>query len=227
MAAVSPIVNITTTLANLTAAAANTSNETAVTIPGVLAVDNVLSVNPSALQSPLVFGSGFTAANTVSFQYGGGVPGGTPANGTYDISLFRPSLPVLAQIDNMKLTPTSVAATTTAEQVFTVPTGVTLQANSTVIVNKPTFTPGISIVGARANASNEVAITFMNSTAAAIVPPAEVYTVGNFPATVPSLSANQTFAVCDQICGISHKQIIDLQNELQQALVLTGIIEGD
>lgn len=72
----------------------------------------------------------------------------------------------------LTIDPASVAAATTAEQTFTV---VGVQPGDQVDVRKPTLTAGIGVVNARVSAANTVAITFSNSTAGAIDPPAEVY----------------------------------------------------
>jgi len=73
------------------------------------------------------------------------------------------------------LSPSIVAANTTAEQTFTV---VGLLTADAVIVNKPTAQAGLGIVGARVSAADTVAITFSNNTASGITPTAsEVYKV--------------------------------------------------
>ena len=68
--------------------------------------------------------------------------------------------------------PAAVAANTTAEQTVTV-AGVA--TNDVVIVNKPTNTAGIGLGGARASASGQVAVTFVNPTAGSIDPGEEDY----------------------------------------------------
>lgn len=79
------------------------------------------------------------------------------------------------------LSPSIVAANTTAEQLFTV-TGV--KTSDMIVVNKPTSQAGLGIVGARASAANQVGITFSNNTAAGITPTAsEVYTFFAFTST--------------------------------------------
>ena len=81
----------------------------------------------------------------------------------------------LTQIMRIALTPAAVGANTTAEQTFTV-NGV--QLNDFVVVNKPTTQAGIGIVGARASAANQVAITFSNNTGGGITPTAgELYLI--------------------------------------------------
>lgn len=72
------------------------------------------------------------------------------------------------------LTPSSVAAATTAEQTFTV-NG--LAVGDKVIVNGPAPTAGTGIVNARVSAANTLAITFANVTAEALTPAAGTYTV--------------------------------------------------
>lgn len=72
------------------------------------------------------------------------------------------------------LTPTSVAAATTAEQTFTV-NGLTTADK--VIVNGPTPTAGTGIVNTRVSAADTLAITFINTTAAAATPAAGTYTI--------------------------------------------------
>jgi hypothetical protein len=67
------------------------------------------------------------------------------------------------------LTPSEVAANTSAEQLFTV-TGVA--AGDVVSVNKPTAQAGLGIVGVRASAANQVGITFANVTGTPITPTA-------------------------------------------------------
>ena len=77
------------------------------------------------------------------------------------------------------LTPTSVAANTTAEQQFSV-TGV--RAGELLVVNKPTAQAGLDIVGARVVQDNMIGITFGNTTTGALTPTAAesyvVYSLG-------------------------------------------------
>lgn len=72
------------------------------------------------------------------------------------------------------LTPTSVAANTTAEQTFTVSN---LNTNDLVFVNKPSLDAGLGIVNTRVSAANTLAITYINATASPIVPTAETYKI--------------------------------------------------
>lgn len=74
---------------------------------------------------------------------------------------------------NVTLSPSSVAANTTAEQTFTVPN---LRSTMYIGINKPTAQAGLGIVGVRCSANDTLAITFSNNTGSPIVPTAsEIY----------------------------------------------------
>jgi hypothetical protein len=77
---------------------------------------------------------------------------------------------------SVTLSPAAVAADTSAEQTFSVP-GVAV--GDVVFVNKPTAQAGLGIVGARVSAANQIAVTFVNATAASITPTAsQSYLIG-------------------------------------------------
>jgi len=123
------------------------------------------------------------SANTLTAYFAGIGTGATPtASEVYNQKVHR--LNPVAPLVNYStlLTPVSVAANTTAEQTFTV-SGVV--NGSMVWVNKPSATSGLGIVGVRVSGSNQIAITYANSTASAIVPPAETYVIGNFQVLLP------------------------------------------
>ena len=80
-------------------------------------------------------------------------------------------------IFNLTLSPASVAGATSAEQTFST-TGIGLLTTDVVLVQKPTSQAGIGIVGSRVSAADQLAITFMNATAATVVPTSsQVYQV--------------------------------------------------
>jgi hypothetical protein len=72
------------------------------------------------------------------------------------------------------LTPVSVAATTAAEQTFTVPG---LLTTDMVDVNWPGSATAVGLVGARVSAANTLALTFVNPTAGGLVPTAGAYKI--------------------------------------------------
>ena len=71
------------------------------------------------------------------------------------------------------LTPVSVAANTTAEQVFTIP-GLQLNDNVSGYL-LAAQTAGIGIANMRVSAVNQLQIGFSNSTAGALIPAAGIY----------------------------------------------------
>lgn len=79
-------------------------------------------------------------------------------------------------IFSLAITPSSVAANTTAEQTFAA-TGIGLLTTDNVDVSKPTFQAGLGIVNVRVSAADTLAITYVNATASPITPTAETYQV--------------------------------------------------
>jgi len=82
-------------------------------------------------------------------------------SGTWKVK-FVPYLTVLS--------PASVAANTTAEELFTI-TGIAI-GDIILSLSKPTAQVGLGIVGFRVSTTNQIGITFSNETAAPIVPTA-------------------------------------------------------
>lgn len=72
---------------------------------------------------------------------------------------------------SITLSPASVANATSAEQTFDA-SAIGLLTTDVVLVQKPTAQAGLGIVGSRVSATNVLAITFMNATAATITPTA-------------------------------------------------------
>lgn len=195
----------------------------ATALNGLLATDSVTGIfkpTPQAaatnVATPIY---GIPTANTLTLYYLGTGTGGTPtASEVYTISTVRaaPTAPLL--LYNQSLAPTSVAANTSAEQTFTV-TG--LVANSLAWVNKPSATPGLGIAGVRVSAANTLAVTFVNVTGAAIVPPTETYVIGNFQVPAPGAgnSVWQAFVSGLNAAGT-------LVNSMRSAMVSLGLIAG-
>lgn len=193
------------------------------TLTGVLATDMVTGIfkpTPQAtatnIATPIY---AIPTANTLTPYFLGTGTGSTPtASEVYGIRTVRlnPAAPLLNY--SSSLTPVSVAAATTAEQTFTV-TG--LVAGTPVWLNKPSCTTGIAIVGVRVSAVNTLAITFANMTSAAIVPPIETYTIGNFQVPLPGAGNCVYQSVLPVITGLAN-----LSNSNRTALVSTGFIAG-
>lgn len=78
---------------------------------------------------------------------------------------------------SLAITPSAVAANTTAEQTFAA-TGIGLLVTDNVDVSKPSFQAGLGIVNVRVSAIDTLAITYINATAGSLTPAAETYQVG-------------------------------------------------
>ncbi len=194
--------------------------EQAWTVTGVTTTDMVVGMSkPTATASLGVGGWRVSAANTLGVTFVNVTTTNTPpTTDVWSIFLYRPNPAAPLLLYNQVLTPVSVAANTTAEQTFTV-TG--LVAGSIVDVNKPSAQAGLGIVGCRVSAASTLAITYGNSSAAAITPAAESYTIGNFQ--LPLGDAGSTWF--QTVSLTSHSQSI-LTNALRSAFVSLGMIAG-
>lgn len=193
------------------------------TLTGLLATDVVTGIfkpTPQAtatnIATPIY---GIPTANTLTLYFLGTGTGSTPtASEVYGIRTWRqnPAAPLLLYAPS--LAPVSVAAATTAEQTFTV-TG--LVAGTPVWVNKPSLTTGLAITGVRVSAANTLAINFANMTSAAIVPPTEVYTVGNFQAPTPG-AGNVVYQSANSVLTAN----TTANNAQRAALTTLGLLAG-
>ena len=88
-------------------------------------------------------------------------------------------------------------------------------------INKPTLTPGLVMGGVRVSSTNTLAITFMNITGSAIVPPAEIYTIlysPNVALTAPSW--------VKQYGSQFQNSVAALLTAIRTMLVATGFMPG-
>jgi hypothetical protein len=122
------------------------------------------------------------------------------------------------------LNATTCAASTTVEATTTV-TG--LLVSSSVIVNKPTYTPGLMVLNARVSAANTLAVTYGNFTTSSISVPSEVYTVANVQLQGPGTGAAVT---AGSFVGVSwnptQQEAIRNAYALRNALVSLNLISG-
>ncbi|HXJ61884.1 MAG TPA: hypothetical protein VNU68_35040 [Verrucomicrobiae bacterium] len=210
------------TLTPATVATITTADIT-LTSANVLVDDVQIGVQKPTLQAGLGLVAGrVSAANTLKETFVNPTAGTlTPtASEIYLITLNRMAPAAPAVVYSPTLTPTVVAANTTAEQTFTV-TG--LVSGSVVIVNKPTAQRGLGIVGVRVSALNTLAINFCNATATAITPtPAEVYTVANFQALIDTTSGN---AMAQPVFA-ADTGTTNVANAARNALVSLGLMSG-
>ena len=81
----------------------------------------------------------------------------------------------LSMLIQPAIVPASVATVTTVEQTFTVP-GLQVGDFVNFALTAP-LAAGLSVLGMRVTANNTLGITFVNSTAGALVPTANVYII--------------------------------------------------
>ena len=200
-----------------------TNAASTLTITNIGVTDTVLGIQRPTNQLGLITAGGFVSAagvaavvfanfTTASFL--------TPtANEVYSVKIWRAAPVAPLRLYTPSLTPSSVAANTTAEQGFTV-TG--LVASSPVWVNKPTSQIGLGILGCRVSAADTLAITFANCTSTAITPTAaETYTVGNFQMPI-DVGGNSII----QSANLAIQQANTLANATRSGLVSLGLLAG-
>ena len=237
MPAISPLCHITANLANLANSGINGawSNTAVANILGVVTTDQIIAGYPAtftAAANAVQTSMSNTAANQINvggFTTGPGA-GANLASGVYHFIMERFAQPSPIQVFQALISNSSaVASNTTNEQTYTLPGNMVLNSytNWNVLAcSKPSSTSGLSVVGCRQASNTTVAITFMNTNAASITPPNEVYTFAFFPALVATANVNCTAFAAGQPCSTSLYQTFALANELQQAMVLYGLIRG-
>lgn len=211
--------------AGLGAVASITSSEQSVVVNGLLPTDIAVGVQKPTLSAGLLNGAGrISSANTLQIQFINATQASvTPsASEIYGVTVLNQSPISPFSVLRANITPTSVAANTTAEQTFTV-AGLPFVNSSpaTVFVNKPSFQAGLAIAGCRISAANTLAITFENVTGAAIIPNTEIYTIGCFNAVGPGGGAPGNWVALSG--APARNALINLVNEMQQTLAQSGL----
>ncbi len=198
--------------------------EVANTVNGVFPADVCLGVQKPTLQAGLLTGSGrVSAANTVQIDYANVTASPITPTGSevYSAAILSemPGSPLRQYVQT--LSPSSVAANTTAEQTFIVNGLVCINSSpSTVVVNKPSGQAGLSIAGARISAANTLCVTYQNNTGAPVTPASEIYTIGNFQAV------GTAGGFVSQAASATLQQVVELANELQATCQVTGQLKG-
>jgi len=223
LVAASQIVEMGINVGTVTGTATITTSEQSITAAGILATDVMVGISKPTQQNGIaVAGGRVSAANTLGITYVNPTAATvTPtASEVYGVTLFRPAPAApMNVLTSATITPTSVAANTSAEQTFTV-TG--LVSGQPVNVNPPAMVTGLAVSQVRVSATNTLAITFVNDTAAAIVPPAGVYTVGQFNMTTPTAGG-----FVDSLVTPMTTLGVSLMNAMRLGLVNMGLIAGD
>lgn len=202
-----------------------TTGEQNLAIAGVQAADIMIGVQKPTTQAGLfIAGARVSGAGTVSVAFGNVTAGSlTPtASEVYGVTVFRPAPAApMSLLTTATLTPTSVAANTTAEQTFTV-TGL---VSGNAVVATPNFNitgqPGIGIAGVRISATNTLAVCFVNTTAGTLTPAAGTWTVAHFN-TVPPTAGQKVSMLVSPLQSIG----ASLMNANRSALTSLGLIAG-
>lgn len=175
--------------------------------------------------STAVIGMRVTSAGVMGVKYMAPNGAQTPtSNEVYAVTILRQTPLNPVQMYYPTLNATTCAASTTVEATTTV-TG--LLVSSSVIVNKPTYTPGIAILNARVSAADTLAVTYGNFTTSSISVPAETYTVANVQIQGPGTGAAVTSGL---FAGVSfnptQQEAIRNAYALRSALLSLNLISG-
>ena len=240
MIAVSNLIPISKTFAaninvgTVGAAATITTTEATFSLNGLVSgTDFIVGVHKPTFQAGIMAGEGRVAGNnSLGVAYVNPTAGGlTPtANEIYNVAIFRqqPGFPLAFFM--LQLSPVSVAADTTAEQSFTIASGLVTFINSvpgSVFVNKASQQAGLAIVGCRVIDATHIGITFQNNTAAAILPAAgEIYLFGATDMVPTGTEAASYTPFTQEAASFTYQQQLALLNELAQVAAVSGLING-
>lgn len=184
------------------AVAPATTTSVSMTMTGLGTTDNVIGIMKPTAQAGVTPPSGFvSAANALGVTFTNATAATvTPtANEIYGVTINRLSPAAPCIVYSAALAPTAVAPNTTVEQTFAANAALTSVVSGSVIwVNKPSYTPGIGVAGARVSGTGSICVTFTNSTAATITPPTETYLVANFQQPIPDNGSTWVFTVSPQ-----------------------------
>lgn len=199
----------------------STSAEQTLVVTGLQTTDTIVGVSKPTAQAGLGIANWrISTAGTLGLSFGNFTAASITitAAETYSVTLKRPNPVAPLVVQSVALTPTSVAANTTAEQLFAVPNVV---ASSAVWVNKPSATNGLGIAGVRVSAAGTIGITYCNVLGAAITPPAESYLVGNF-----QLAVGDAGSTWMQGVSAANQTQSQLANAMRSGLVNLGLLAG-
>jgi hypothetical protein len=214
--------------ANQNASTASSMVEATNTVTGLVLTDvpvGVTRVSSAVGVSTAVVGASIRANNVGTLLYV--TPNGAQtdtSSAVYPVTILRQNAANPVQMYYPTLNATTCAASTTIEATTTV-TG--LLVSSSVIVNKPTYTPGIAVTNARVSAANVLAVTYTNFTSSSIAIPAEVYTVANVQLVGPGTGVTVT---AGNFVGVTYnpglQESIRNAQALRNSLVALNLISG-
>ena len=189
LAAATHVVSYGINVGTLASVVSATTAEQSITEAGIAATDVVVGISKPTTQAGLGIVSGrVSAASTVKVCFVNATAGNLTPTGSevYNVTTLKPNAAALTSVFTATLTPASVAATTSAEQTFTI-TGLTSGQPVMAVPNYNLSTPaGIGYAGVRISATNTLAVNFINATAAAVTPPSGTWTVVQINQTTPT-----------------------------------------
>lgn len=138
---------------------------------------------------------------------------------TIMVPIMRPNSDAPMTILPVTVPTATIAANSVTEIAATV-TGLTV--TSAILVQKPSFTTGITVMGSRVTAASlgQIAIAIANPTNAAITLPAETWLLGQFR---PIFGSGHHVA---QLVAPMSIQGVALTNEMRNVLAGTGLMKG-
>ncbi len=212
--------------------AASSCVEQTTGVIGIMANDVISGISKPAVQvtTTIVGGrvtSGLPTATTgvIGLQYINLFAGSTPTSSEVYLATIQRQAPLNPMMIYSQALATSAIAATTSAEVTTTVTG--LVVSSSVLVNKPSCTPGLLVVNARVSAANTLAVQYMNLTTTSINVPSETYTIGNVQLQGPGLGATTTAGLfIAQSYFPAQQQSMQISSALRSALVSLGMIAG-
>ena len=207
-------------------ATASTTLEETSGVTGILANDVITGISRATTQvGSGIVGARVTSAGVVGITYLQPGAAVTPTSSEVYMATVQRQAPLNPlMIYSQALATSTIAATTSAEVTSTV-TG--LLVSSSVIVNKPTCTPGLLVTNARVSAADTLAVEYMNLTTTAIAVPNETYLIGNVQLQGPGLGVTTTAGLfVAQSYFPAAQQSLRLGAALRAALVQLNMIAG-
>ena len=215
-----------------TATGNSTTLEQTSQVIGIYANDVITGISRATTQAGVFIGSyrvtsglPATTSGVIGINYGSVVTSSTPTTSEVLLCTIQRQVPLNPlMLYNALLTATTCPATTSVEVTTTVQG---LVVSTSVLINKPTCTPGIIVGNARVSAANTLAVEYMNLTTTSINVPAETYLVGNVQLQGPGTGLMATSGLfVAQSYFPAAQQSMQLAQALRAALVALNAIAG-
>lgn len=224
LAAVSNLIQFGVNVGTLSLIATVSSNEQSATEAGIAATDVMVGMTKPTHQTGLILTAGrVSGAGTIKVTFGNPTAGNLTPTGSevYGVTVYRPSPGSLLSVFSATVTPASVAANTSAEQTFAVTGLVSAQPVIGVPQGNLSSAGAVAMGGIRASATNVVAITFVNLSAAAVVPPSLTWLIAQVNQTTPTAGNFVTLSVLP-----TNTAMANLLRALRSGAATLGLIAG-